>query len=125
MKLTGKLFCLLLLVIHLCCIVDTKNVGRSYNDTVGSQMKTRRLFARQKTSRPAENPAHKDKPEDAAPVRRCSPLRETCSAHMPCCDPCSSCRCRLFNMVCHCWRVNTSCLKGRKTPRMRIGIGTM
>lgn len=43
------------------------------------------------------------------PARRCSRLMESCAPHMPCCDPCASCRCRLFNTICHCWKTNSMC----------------
>ncbi|KAK3567900.1 hypothetical protein QTP86_027306 [Hemibagrus guttatus] len=38
-------------------------------------------------------------------VRHCARLKETCSAHSPCCSPCAICHCRLFNTICQCWRV--------------------
>ncbi|XP_054624195.1 agouti-signaling protein 2b [Dunckerocampus dactyliophorus] len=142
-----KHFCLLLLIIPLCYIVDTKNVGQAYNDTENRALsRAMKLRAEVKelqdenadlsaSLKEVKNPVEEIKAlqddikkrtsEAATPVRRCSLLRESCSSHVPCCDPCASCRCRFFNIVCHCWRVNRSCLTRRKTPRMRIGIGTM
>uniref|UniRef100_A0A665THM1 Agouti domain-containing protein n=1 Tax=Echeneis naucrates TaxID=173247 RepID=A0A665THM1_ECHNA len=44
-------------------------------------------------------------------VRHCGQLMESCSSRVPCCDPCASCRCRLFNTICQCWRLNHLCFK--------------
>ncbi|XP_061925267.1 agouti-related protein-like [Entelurus aequoreus] len=121
MKLTEKHLYWLMLAIPLCCLVDTMNGRKVDKDTVGGQARTRRLFARQKTSPPAEGVSPKRKTEVVTPVRRCSLQRETCSSSVPCCNPCSACRCRFFNTVCHCWKMNHPCVKRRKTPRMGIG----
>uniref|UniRef100_A0AAZ1XTT7 Agouti domain-containing protein n=1 Tax=Oreochromis aureus TaxID=47969 RepID=A0AAZ1XTT7_OREAU len=76
-----------------------------------SQAKNRRLFARQKISPPRQSVNPKHKSNLVTPARRCGRLMESCSPHMLCCDPCASCRCRLFNTICHCWRMNPLCLK--------------
>ncbi|XP_063076503.1 agouti-signaling protein 2b [Engraulis encrasicolus] len=57
---------------------------------------------------PATVPGAKPAPVVA---RRCPGLMEPCSPHMPCCDPCASCHCRLFNTICHCWRMSHFCPK--------------
>lgn len=44
-------------------------------------------------------------------ARRCPGLKEACSPHTPCCDPCATCHCRLFNTICHCWRMSHLCPK--------------
>ncbi|CAK6952245.1 agouti-signaling protein 2b isoform X2 [Scomber scombrus] len=80
-------------------------------NTVWNQGKNRRLFARRKISTPQESHIPRHKTELMTPARRCSRLMESCSSHTPCCDPCASCRCRLFNTICHCWRMNPMCLK--------------
>ncbi|KAG7227138.1 hypothetical protein INR49_013936 [Caranx melampygus] len=113
-KITGKhLMCLFLLVLPLSWAVDTKKgVRKTENDTVWSQAKTRPLFARRKVSPSQESHIPKHNKSDAGtPVRRCGHLMESCSSRVPCCDPCASCRCRLFNTICHCWRMNHQCLK--------------
>ncbi|XP_032421398.1 agouti-signaling protein 2b isoform X2 [Xiphophorus hellerii] len=56
-------------------------------------------------------PFQRHKSHILTPARRCGRLMENCSSHLPCCDPCASCRCRLFNTICHCWRMNPLCLK--------------
>ncbi|XP_047445618.1 agouti-signaling protein 2b [Mugil cephalus] len=111
-KITGKhLLCFFLLVIPLSWAEDKKKTGRKPENTpVWSQPKTRRLFARQKISPPQQSCNLKQKP-NFTPARRCSHLMENCSSYVPCCDPCASCRCRLFNTICHCWRTNSLCLK--------------
>jgi len=57
----------------------------------------------------------KPKPEAFSPAqtpaRRCAGLMESCSSLTPCCDPCASCHCRLFNTICHCWRLGHLCPK--------------
>ncbi|XP_029971137.1 agouti-signaling protein 2b [Salarias fasciatus] len=112
-KTAGRhLLCLVLLAAPLSWAEDTKrDERRSENGTVLSQTKTRRLFARQKISTPPQSHAARQKPNAVAPARRCSRLMESCASHLPCCDPCASCRCRLFNTICHCWRMNPVCLK--------------
>ncbi|TKS80114.1 Agouti-related protein [Collichthys lucidus] len=59
--------------------------------------------------RPSINRSHKHRSSLMTPARRCGRLMESCSSNIPCCDPCASCRCRLFNTICHCWRM--LCLK--------------
>ncbi|GLD51233.1 uncharacterized protein AKAME5_000431800 [Lates japonicus] len=112
-KITGKhLLCLFLLAFPLSWAEDTKkDVRKTENNTVWSQVKTRRLFARRKISPSQESHIPKHKSEVLPPARCCGRLMESCSAHVPCCDPCASCRCRLFNTICHCWRMNPLCLK--------------
>ncbi|XP_070292881.1 agouti-signaling protein 2b [Salvelinus sp. IW2-2015] len=79
---------------------------------VWSQGKPRRLFARRKISpHQGQHCVAKHKPEPAAPARRCGRLMESCLYHTSCCDPCASCRCRLFNTVCHCLRLGLHCPK--------------
>ncbi|XP_068427771.1 agouti-signaling protein 2b [Clinocottus analis] len=112
-KAAGRhLLCLLLLVFPLTGAEDMrKNARKRDNNTVLSQAKTRRLFARRKISPPQESHTLKNKSSLAPPARRCGRLMENCSPNVPCCDPCASCRCRLFNTICHCWRMNPVCLK--------------
>ncbi|XP_008281831.1 agouti-signaling protein 2b [Stegastes partitus] len=112
-KISAKhLLCLLLLAFPLSWAEDTKKDARkTENTSVLGQAKTRRLFARQKIAPPQQNQNLKHKPNLMAPARRCGRLMESCSSHVPCCDPCASCRCRLFNTICHCWRMNPLCLK--------------
>ncbi|XP_041805708.1 agouti-signaling protein 2b [Chelmon rostratus] len=114
-KITGKhLLFFLLLVFPLSWAEDAKkDVRKSENRTVWSQVKTRRLFARRKISPSQEVTSHisRHKLNLMTPARRCSRLMENCSSYVPCCDPCASCRCRLFNTICHCWRMNPLCLK--------------
>ncbi|XP_029308664.1 agouti-signaling protein 2b [Cottoperca gobio] len=106
------LLCLFLLAFPLSWAEDTKkDVRKTENDTVWSQARTRRLFARRKISPPQESQAPKHRSNHMTPARRCGRLMESCSAYVPCCDPCASCRCRLFNTICHCWRINPLCLK--------------
>ncbi|XP_034470678.1 agouti-signaling protein 2b [Hippoglossus hippoglossus] len=110
-KIAGKhLLCFLLLVLPLSWAEDTKeDANKTENDSVWSQAKSRRLFARGKTQ---ENPKPRVTSGIAMPARRCGRLMESCSSRVPCCDPCASCRCRLFNTICHCWRMNHLCKKG-------------
>ncbi|XP_022610926.1 agouti-signaling protein-like [Seriola dumerili] len=112
-KITGKhLLCFFLLVFPLSWAEDTKkDVRKTDNDTVWSQAKTRPLFARRKISPSQESHIPKHKTDLMTPSRRCGRLMENCSSRVPCCDPCASCRCRLFNTICHCWRMNHLCLK--------------
>ncbi|XP_030015481.1 agouti-signaling protein 2b [Sphaeramia orbicularis] len=109
----GKhLLCFLLLSFSLSWAENVRKDGRNTeNDTVWSQGKTRRLFARRKTAPPQESRTTKLRTDPMTPARRCGRLMESCSSHVPCCDPCASCRCRLFNTICHCWRMNPLCLK--------------
>ncbi|XP_008431527.1 agouti-signaling protein 2b [Poecilia reticulata] len=109
---TGRhLLCLLLLFFPLSWAEDTKKDARkTENVTVWGQTKTRRIFARHKIS-PADQTHIRHKSHILTPARRCGRLMENCSSHLPCCDPCASCRCRLFNTICHCWRMNPLCLK--------------
>lgn len=113
----GKhLLCLLLVAFSLSWAEYTnKDARATENDTVWSQAKNRRLFARRKTSLQhslqPERRIHRIQTDLMTPPRRCSRLMESCSGRTPCCDPCASCRCRLFNTICHCWRTNPLCLK--------------
>ncbi|XP_072219898.1 agouti-signaling protein 2b [Leuresthes tenuis] len=108
----GHLLCLLLLSFPLSWAEDTKKDARkTENVALWSQANTRRLFARQKISPQQQSHILKHKSNIMTPARRCSRLMENCSSHVPCCDPCASCRCRLFNTICHCWRMNPLCLK--------------
>ncbi|XP_029560064.1 agouti-signaling protein-like [Salmo trutta] len=93
---------------------DLKRGGHKQheNDSVWSQGKSRRLFARRKISpHQGQHYVAKHKPEPAAPAQRCGRLMESCLYHTPCCDPCAFCRCRLFNTVCHCLRPGLHCPK--------------
>ncbi|XP_037537551.1 agouti-signaling protein 2b [Nematolebias whitei] len=112
-KMTSRhLLCFLLLFFQLSWAEDTKkHEKKTENMTFWSQAKTRRLFARQKISPPEQAHVLKQKSNVMTPARRCGRLMESCSSHVPCCDPCASCRCRLFNTICHCWRMNPLCLK--------------
>ncbi|XP_039878189.1 agouti-signaling protein 2b [Simochromis diagramma] len=112
-KITGKhLLCFFLLALPMSWAEDTKkDVRKRENVTVWSQAKNRRLFARQKISPPRQSVTPKHKSNLVTPARRCGRLMESCSPHLLCCDPCASCRCRLFNTICHCWRMNPLCLK--------------
>ncbi|XP_030630610.1 agouti-signaling protein 2b [Chanos chanos] len=78
---------------------------------VFNQDKPKRLFARTRYLSHQRPHMTRPKPEPAAPARQCAGLMESCSAHTPCCDPCAFCHCRLFNTICHCWRLGHSCLK--------------
>ncbi|XP_068195920.1 agouti-signaling protein 2b [Antennarius striatus] len=101
------LLCLFLLAFPLSWTENTGNdVRKTFNVTLWSQPTSRRLFARQKISSP-----QRPKPRLGPPARRCGRLMESCSSRLPCCDPCASCRCRLFRTICHCWRLNALCLK--------------
>ncbi|XP_053739955.1 agouti-signaling protein 2b [Synchiropus splendidus] len=115
MRITGSHVCLVLLAVTLSAAHQSKKSGkRSDNGTAWSQAKNRRLFARQKIqkmSAPLENRIPRHKVESMTVARRCSHLKETCSTLVSCCDPCAACRCRLFNTICHCWRMNTRCFK--------------
>ncbi|KAF3858736.1 hypothetical protein F7725_011937, partial [Dissostichus mawsoni] len=86
------------------------------------QARTRRLFARRKFSPPPESRTPKHKSNTMSPARRCGRLMENCSAYVPCCDPCASCRCRLFNTICHCWRTNPV-LNEDSTRVMEVDMG--
>ncbi|XP_005939107.1 agouti-signaling protein 2b [Haplochromis burtoni] len=112
-KITGKhLLCFFLLALPMSWAEDTKkDVRKRENVTVWSQAKNRRLFARQKISPPRQSVTPKHKSNLVTPARRCGRLMESCSPHLLCCDPCASCRCRLFNTICLCWRMNPLCLK--------------
>ncbi|XP_071764140.1 agouti-signaling protein 2b [Centroberyx gerrardi] len=112
-KMTGKhLLCICLLAIQLSWAEDTKeDASKDDNDSVWNQGKQRRLFARRRISPPQGSQIPKLKPDAVTPARRCGRLMENCSSHVPCCDPCASCRCRLFNTICHCWRMGPKCSK--------------
>ncbi|KAM6919029.1 agouti-signaling protein 2b [Xenentodon cancila] len=112
-RISGRhLLCFLLLSFPLSWAEDMKtNVDETENLTLWSPAKTRRLFARQKIAPPQQSHTLKHKSNIMSPARRCGRLMESCSSHVPCCDPCASCRCRLFNTICHCWRMNPLCLK--------------
>ncbi|KAG5286656.1 hypothetical protein AALO_G00017340 [Alosa alosa] len=60
---------------------------------------------------PPALPARVTSPVAPVVVRRCPGLMEACSPHLPCCDPCATCHCRLFNTICHCWRMSHLCPK--------------
>ncbi|KAG7525527.1 agouti-signaling protein-like [Solea senegalensis] len=113
MKISGKhLLCFFLLSLPLSWAEDTKqNERNTENNAVLSPAKSRRLFARQKISSSKENRIPKRRSDSVSPARRCGHLMDSCSSRVPCCDPCASCRCRLFNSVCHCWRMSHVCLK--------------
>ncbi|XP_061695040.1 agouti-signaling protein 2b [Syngnathoides biaculeatus] len=117
--LKGK-YCLffLLLVVQLYCIVDgKKNTTKRNIDAAWTQVKTKRIFARQKLSPPMESRNAKCKPAETAPTRHCGPPREGCpSSGGPCCGPCSFCRCRFFNAVCRCLRMKPPCLMRKEIP---------
>ncbi|XP_077415571.1 agouti-signaling protein 2b [Vanacampus margaritifer] len=116
-KLEGNYICLLLLVVPLCYVVDAKKDLRQRDkDAVWNQVKTRRLFARQKISTPTESRSPKCKLVDTTPLRSCSLLREKCSSGEPCCEPCSFCHCRFFNTICRCWKIKSPCSKRSKIP---------
>uniref|UniRef100_A0A3Q3WZ85 Agouti domain-containing protein n=1 Tax=Mola mola TaxID=94237 RepID=A0A3Q3WZ85_MOLML len=108
MRITGKhLLCLLLLAFTLSWAEDTKKDARKTENGTGCcQARARRLFARRKTAPPQGRHIPMN---PMTPARRCSRLMESCAPHMPCCDPCASCRCRLFNTICHCWKTNPMC----------------
>ncbi|XP_074545191.1 agouti-signaling protein 2b [Halichoeres trimaculatus] len=112
-NITGKhLLCLLLLAFPLSWAeITKKNTRKPDNDSVGSQVKPRRLFARRKITQPQDTHIPKHKSNLMTPARRCGRMMESCSSHLPCCDPCASCRCRLFNTICHCWRMKPLCSK--------------
>ncbi|XP_062337201.1 agouti-signaling protein 2b [Osmerus eperlanus] len=106
--------CLLFVAIPLVLAEDMKRETQSKeheNDSVWNQGKSRRLFARRQTFLGHGHQVAKLKLEPAPPVRRCARVTENCSPHTACCDPCSSCRCRLFNTICHCWRLSPHCPK--------------
>ncbi|XP_042164216.1 agouti-signaling protein-like [Oncorhynchus tshawytscha] len=113
----GKHFlwvCLLSVSIPLCFAEDLKRDAhiQHENDSVWSQGKPGRLFARRRIL-PHQGQHHVafQKHEPVAPARRCGRLMDSCAPHTPCCDPCASCRCRLFNTICHCWRLGPHCPK--------------
>nr|XP_040026821.1 agouti-signaling protein 2b [Gasterosteus aculeatus aculeatus] len=107
----GHLLCFVLLASPLCWAEDTQRDKRSENSTVCSQVKTRGLFARKKIAAPQKSHTNKSQSSLMPPARRCGRLMGSCSTHVRCCDPCASCRCRLFNTICHCWRMNPLCLQ--------------
>ncbi|XP_016377147.1 agouti-signaling protein-like [Sinocyclocheilus rhinocerous] len=75
--------------------------------------KPKRLFARTRYLSQQRHHVVRPKPrsEAVSPARRCAGLMESCSSLTPCCDPCASCHCRLFNTICHCWRLGHLCPK--------------
>ncbi|XP_051985113.1 agouti-signaling protein-like [Xyrauchen texanus] len=89
----------------------------STNTRVWNQEKPTRLFARTHYLFQQRHHVVKPKPRPEAvppaqtPARRCAGLMESCSSVTPCCDPCASCHCRLFNTICHCWRLVHLCPK--------------
>ncbi|KAM9844684.1 agouti-signaling protein 2b [Aulostomus maculatus] len=120
-RITGRHLCLVLLVLPLSCTEETKKDARKTdNDTGVGPVKTRRLFARQKVSAPQEIPKPKVPSALTVSESRCARLMESCSSNGLCCDPCASCHCRLFNTICHCWRMNPLCLKRTKIGRTRM-----
>ncbi|CAF97560.1 unnamed protein product [Tetraodon nigroviridis] len=102
---------LLLLFITLSWAADAAEDARKADSTVCCQGKPRGLFARQKNSLPQERRIPKKKPNLLTPIRRCSRLKDSCSPYMPCCDPCASCHCRLFNTICNCWKMSSLCFR--------------
>ncbi|KAK0131182.1 Agouti-related protein [Merluccius polli] len=89
-----------------------KNASKKeMNDADWSHGKQRRLFARRRIPVGQGGHVPKLKAESVMPVRRCSRLMENCSTYIPCCDPCASCRCRLFNTICHCWKMSLQCIR--------------
>ncbi|XP_066537966.1 agouti-signaling protein 2b [Hoplias malabaricus] len=81
----------------------------SFRTGTQSQDKPKRLFARTHYLSAQHLHASRPKAEPVVvapvPVRRCAGLMESCSGRTPCCEPCASCHCRLFNTICHCWRL--------------------
>ncbi|XP_065122044.1 agouti-signaling protein 2b [Paramisgurnus dabryanus] len=84
---------------------------------VWNQEKPKRLFSRTRYLSQQRHHVVRTKPRPEAPspvqtpARRCGGLMESCSSLTPCCDPCASCHCRLFNTICHCWRLGPFCPK--------------
>ncbi|TWW72841.1 agouti-signaling protein 2b [Takifugu flavidus] len=111
-KATGKhVLCFLLLFFPLSWEEDAKKDARKSDNKVCCQGKTRGLFARRKNYLPREKHILKNKLKVLTPIRRCSRLMESCSQYTPCCDPCASCHCRLFNTICNCWKMSSLCLR--------------
>ncbi|XP_035392215.1 agouti-signaling protein 2b isoform X2 [Electrophorus electricus] len=77
--------------------------------TAWNQEKPKRIFARTRYLPPlgthVQGPIPELLGEAHTPVRRCALLNESCLVNTPCCEPCASCHCRLFNTICHCWRL--------------------
>ncbi|KAJ8011258.1 hypothetical protein DPEC_G00056280 [Dallia pectoralis] len=104
--------CLLSASLPSCFAEDLKRDEHKQqeNDSVWSEEKPR-LFVRRRIWPHQRNQqaTTKAKPEPVGPGWRCGRLMESCAQHTPCCDPCASCRCRLFNTICHCWRLGPQC----------------
>ncbi|TRY55130.1 hypothetical protein DNTS_033239 [Danionella cerebrum] len=96
---------------------DAAHHGHAMATGVWSQEKPKRLFARTRYMSQQRHHLLRPKPKPEAispvqtPVRRCAGLTESCSPLTPCCDACTSCHCRLFNTICHCWRLGHLCPK--------------
>ncbi|XP_022533388.1 agouti-signaling protein 2b isoform X2 [Astyanax mexicanus] len=115
-------FCLVLLVLHSAAETHKKHendAAHHHSAPSGAtgarnQDKPKRLFARTRYLPTKQLHVQRPKPETVGaapvPVRRCAGLMESCSGHVPCCDSCASCHCRLFNTICHCWRLG-NCTK--------------
>ncbi|KAG9273743.1 agouti-signaling protein-like isoform X1 [Astyanax mexicanus] len=116
-------FCLVLLVLHSAAETHKKHENDAAHHhsapsgaTAGArnQDKPKRLFARTRYLPTKQLHVQRPKPETVGaapvPVRRCAGLMESCSGHILCCDSCASCHCRLFNTICHCWRLG-NCTK--------------
>ncbi|XP_062848902.1 agouti-signaling protein 2b [Trichomycterus rosablanca] len=90
-------------------VSDAGHQGSSEPPGTKNQENSKGLFSRTRYLSQHQLHQPKPKPEPAGvapgPVRRCARLMENCSAHIPCCEPCSFCHCRLFNTVCQCWRL--------------------
>uniref|UniRef100_A0A8B9HX25 Agouti signaling protein, nonagouti homolog (mouse) 2b n=1 Tax=Astyanax mexicanus TaxID=7994 RepID=A0A8B9HX25_ASTMX len=100
----------------LICETLTININKLSVPYTGArnQDKPKRLFARTRYLPTKQLHVQRPKPETVGaapvPVRRCAGLMESCSGHILCCDSCASCHCRLFNTICHCWRLG-NCTK--------------
>ncbi|XP_056328100.1 agouti-signaling protein 2b [Danio aesculapii] len=96
---------------------DVAHQGSAMTTGVWNQEKPKRLFARTRYLSQQRHHGARPKPRPEAvspaqtPARRCAGLTESCSSLTPCCDPCASCHCRLFNTICHCWRLGHLCPK--------------
>ncbi|XP_036375423.1 agouti-signaling protein 2b [Megalops cyprinoides] len=130
------LVCVCLLTVAIHSVVEgssTRDVSKKHENEVSfkdlqsvetgvwSQGKPKRLFARRglphrqkpsalhRVAKPKQSKHPKQQP--AVPVRRCPRVMESCVPNMPCCDPCATCHCRFFNIICHCWRLGRHCPK--------------
>ncbi|XP_056149811.1 agouti-signaling protein 2b [Lampris incognitus] len=109
-KIMGKyLLCICLLAIPLSSAEDMMKRARETQRDADLVWSQRQLFARQRAPEHHASHGPKSKQETRGPVRSCSGLLENCSPKEPCCDPCASCHCRLFNTICRCWRMGSHC----------------